>query len=216
MGAGGPSGSSQEAAGEGEHLKGEVTPKAPFAVRLHTYYRPLLSESDRGCALIGCAYLDNDLEQVLRSKFRESSQSTKRDLDWLLNGPIAPLKSFAVRTRMAHALGLIDSAVRKMLDTAREIRNVFAHTEGIIPIPGPLAQSLFDQVKAFYAAKGQTNEFNKESEEIIEAFRQYMPMTSSDRIALVSGLACARTLLHDQAHAAGHPIQSQSSSSANS
>src|SRR5262245_16842734 len=112
----------------------KVAPKRTYPTdeQLLAFANALYAESDRGAILIGTAYLDNDLEALLREKFCKEAESRPDDLDWLLKNPIAPLKSFAVRIRVARALGLITEWERQALDELRELRNDFAHNENLI------------------------------------------------------------------------------------
>src|SRR5437868_5238210 len=105
-------------------------PESDAAERLRpTFIASLANESDRGFVLVGAARLDDLLEKLLRAKLLACANSPNVDLDWLLVGSLAPLRSFGVRTRMARALGLINEPAKKSLDAIREIRNVCAHQE---------------------------------------------------------------------------------------
>ncbi|RKH72457.1 hypothetical protein D7X96_05080 [Corallococcus interemptor] len=82
----------------------------------------LESESDRGCALIGAAFLDEKLEALLRNFFIDD----KKVADALLK-PNSPLGAFSARIRMCRALGLLSREACRMLGFVRGIRNEFAH-----------------------------------------------------------------------------------------
>lgn len=81
------------------------------------------AESDRGAALLAASYLDERLKFLLLEHF----SSRKVGLE-LLDGPLAPLGSFSARSKAAFALGLVDAATYRQLNTLRNIRNEFGHT----------------------------------------------------------------------------------------
>ena len=79
-------------------------------------------ESDRAAVVVGCAMLDELLEQVLKRAFLPCS-TTEDDL----LGSEKPLGSFSARIHLAHRLGLIDSAFSRQLHLIKKLRNDFAH-----------------------------------------------------------------------------------------
>lgn len=83
----------------------------------------LRSESDRGVALLGAAYLDTALKSLLEA----SLAGGRAVADKLLNIPDAPLGTFSARIAMAYGLGHIGPNYFQALESIREIRNVFAH-----------------------------------------------------------------------------------------
>jgi len=83
----------------------------------------LTSESDRGCALMAAAYLDDQLGLLLKSRFVDDSKVSKELFDH-----IAPLGTFSARVDMAYMLGLLSSTARRDLHLIRKIRNSFGHT----------------------------------------------------------------------------------------
>lgn len=89
---------------------------------------PLHEESDRGCALVAAAFIDEALGQLLRHRFEKNPEAATA-AQWLLR-PDGPLGSFWSRAHLCLALGLIDPPVLKELDILRRIRNRFAHQYG--------------------------------------------------------------------------------------
>jgi len=80
-------------------------------------------ESDRGCALVAAAYLEDELVELLkRFLIKQPDAASKALFDF--NGPLG---TFSAKIRMAHALGLISTETQKGLDILRKIRNEFAH-----------------------------------------------------------------------------------------
>lgn len=87
------------------------------------FFEEFNRESDRGAAIIGAAMLDERLRQLMGAFLVDDS--TK--VDQLLEGPLAPLGSFASRIGTSYCLGLISKDEYHDLQIVREIRNVFAH-----------------------------------------------------------------------------------------
>jgi hypothetical protein len=80
----------------------------------------LAQESDRACAVLGAAWLDARLEDLLRRRMSGEPEE--------LLGPSRALQSFSSRIRLAHCLSWIDADTRADLDSIRSIRNDFAHS----------------------------------------------------------------------------------------
>jgi hypothetical protein len=87
-------------------------------------YDTFTQESDRGVAIVGAAYLDENLAVLLESFLIEDEQ---RVHELLGAGQFAPLGSFSARTKAAYCLGLISKNEYEDLNTIRGIRNDFAH-----------------------------------------------------------------------------------------
>jgi hypothetical protein len=121
-----------------------IREKLPGLGRLFDFVEIVHSESDRGCVLCAAAIIDDALEGVIRQRLvalsnpsnevldkvlrREPQPVSKAVLDFLLTSrPQPPIGSFAVRTKLARALGLIDDNIMKALDGIRTMRNDAAH-----------------------------------------------------------------------------------------
>jgi DNA-binding MltR family transcriptional regulator len=85
----------------------------------------LEKESDRGCALVAAAYLENEIAALLSQSFVEMNKSMRKEL-FDFNGPIG---TFSAKIKLAYAMGLISAEVRNALDRIRGIRNKFAHLQ---------------------------------------------------------------------------------------
>ena len=85
----------------------------------------LANESERGCALVAAAFIDDSLEQVLYSVFRKESVAKKSSKE--LFAPNMALSSTYAKARLCHALGVIIDPVFRDIDAVRHIRNTFAH-----------------------------------------------------------------------------------------
>ncbi len=107
-------------------------------------YSALLLESDRGCVLAAHGFLDTELERLLREHFWHKSGGTDKELDWLLSGSNAPIKSFYVRTMMARAIGLIDGKSFDSLVNLNDLRNHFAHYPGRVALTEARVRTIYD------------------------------------------------------------------------
>ena len=87
-----------------------------------TFRLTLTPETDRGCALMAAAYLDDQLEALLRRVLLVDTKA----LDELLSG-LGPLATFSSRIELCYLLGLIPAQCRRDLHEIRRIRNRFAH-----------------------------------------------------------------------------------------
>lgn len=92
----------------------------------------MLSETDRGCVLIGFELLNEGLlialERKLEALAAEAKNNAGRDIKALLTRkPNPPLGSFYLRSLLAHSLGVISTPMRNALDQLREMRNKAAH-----------------------------------------------------------------------------------------
>jgi DNA-binding MltR family transcriptional regulator len=92
--------------------------KDVFAFR-HT----LNGETDRGCALMATAYLDDQLARLLRAYFADDVKAA----DELLENADGPLASFSGKIKLSYLLGLIGPSAKRELDLVRRVRNDFAH-----------------------------------------------------------------------------------------
>lgn len=78
-------------------------------------------ESDRGTALVGVAYVDEQLKQLFRAKMLNEKKILK-----LLEG-YEPLATFAARIDCAYGFGWIGPKTYRDLSLLKKIRNEFAH-----------------------------------------------------------------------------------------
>jgi DNA-binding MltR family transcriptional regulator len=81
-----------------------------------------MGESDRGVVLLGAAWIDDALGELMESYFVDSRKLASE----LLRFP-GPISNFAARTTLAAALGLITEEERHDIDLVRRIRNDAAH-----------------------------------------------------------------------------------------
>ncbi len=80
-------------------------------------------ESDRACAVLGAAFLDEHLRALLEA-FLVDDPNRVQDL---FEQAASPLGSFSSRISMSYALGFLAPSEVRDLDLIRKIRNEFAH-----------------------------------------------------------------------------------------
>jgi len=91
------------------------------------FFASLAQESDRGCVLVGAAFIDEGLEILLRSKMLSEGKDVKKCVDPLFVG-LGPLRSFWAKTQLCRALDLLDEWMYDDLERIRNLRNLFAHS----------------------------------------------------------------------------------------
>jgi DNA-binding MltR family transcriptional regulator len=112
-----------------------ITPERLDAIG--KFYDSLQLETDRGCALLATAFLDEELKKLLASSFTGDAKV----IDGLLS-PAGPIGPFSSRIDFAYALGKISAGLRKDLHLLRKIRNDFGHSPDPITF---LASSIADR-----------------------------------------------------------------------
>jgi hypothetical protein len=82
----------------------------------------LIQQSDRGTAVIGGAYVEDGITELIRAAWRDD-EKVQRDVF----GHSGPLGTFNAKTKIAYVSWLIGPHTRDDLDIVRGIRNDFAH-----------------------------------------------------------------------------------------
>lgn len=90
--------------------------------KISEFRKTLNSETDRGCALMAAAYIDEKLGELLKSYLVDDPKIIKRMFDF--NGPFG---TFSSRIDSTYSLGLLPGNVHKDIHLLRKIRNDFAH-----------------------------------------------------------------------------------------
>jgi DNA-binding MltR family transcriptional regulator len=114
--------------------------------RATTIARSLVTESDRGCIVIGVALLDETLVQNLHRAFRQDPVIQKKVVDPLFEAS-GPLNSLAHRINFAYALGMISPEVHHDLHALRRLRNEVAHLYGPTSFQDPQIRSRINSLK---------------------------------------------------------------------
>src|ERR1700733_12022769 len=83
----------------------------------------ILEGDDRAAAIIGGAYVETALEQVLRSHLCGDPKAMES-----IFGPQGYLATFAAKIDMCYALGFVGKQTHTNLKLMKDIRNRFAHS----------------------------------------------------------------------------------------
>lgn len=94
--------------------------------------------SDRAAAIVSCAFLDDYLQQILKSYLTEDSESANKKL----YGNNGPLSTFSSKITLSYRLGLISQFEYKQLNILRTIRNLFAHDVSANSFDAPNIRSI--------------------------------------------------------------------------
>jgi DNA-binding MltR family transcriptional regulator len=110
--------------------------KGGWFEKVKEFRETLNKETDRGCALMGAAFLDVKLEEMLSCGFVEN----KKVLEDLM-GKNRPLGTFSSRIDLAYLLGLLGKRLHRDLHLIRDIRNKFGHDPSPITFTHPPIRS---------------------------------------------------------------------------
>lgn len=102
----------------------------------------LHKESDRGMTLYATAYLDYQLEILLKKKL-VGSKKELTDL-FSFNGPLG---TFSSKIKISYSIGLLDKDTVHDIDILRKIRNVFAHSEQKVDLNSENVTNLINNLK---------------------------------------------------------------------
>jgi hypothetical protein len=139
-------------------------PKELFDETWSQVTKELNSESERACAIVGGAYLDDLLGELVELYLVENADASPDLLD-SGNGN-APLGTFGARILIAYAVGLLPKDKTDALRKIKKIRNKFAHDltlsfnepsiaklcEGLSPVTTDLFKSERTSKEIFIAA----------------------------------------------------------------
>jgi len=97
-------------------------PTKSTMMAVHKFRKALTPETDRGCALMAAAFLDEKLKDLLKANLVNDTKLAHKVFD-----ASGPLGSFSSRIDMAYLQGLIPKNAHRDLHLLRKIRNDFAH-----------------------------------------------------------------------------------------
>jgi DNA-binding MltR family transcriptional regulator len=110
----------------------------------------LTSETDRGCALMAAAFLDDRMKSMLAARLVDDQKVAQRVFEF--NGPLG---NFSSRIDFAYLLGVLPNNARRDLHLVRAIRNKFAHTASAIEFDHPSVKPLCDSL-VFHGVRKET------------------------------------------------------------
>jgi len=94
------------------------------AANWKAFYEELQKETPRGAVLLGAAFLDEHLRQLIEVFLIDSKSVVGK----FLEGENAPLGTFSARIQATYCMGLISEEEFRDLNIIRGIRNQFAHS----------------------------------------------------------------------------------------
>jgi hypothetical protein len=107
--------------------------EAKVAMQVIQKFRESLTpETDRGCALMAAAFLDERLMDLLKANLVNDDRMSQKVFD-----SSGPLGSFSSRIDMAYLMGLIPKNALRDLHLLRKIRNNFAHVSDKLTFETP-------------------------------------------------------------------------------
>jgi DNA-binding MltR family transcriptional regulator len=104
----------------------------PRDIEFNHFLTEFQGESERAAAVLGAAYLDDLLRQLLESFFVEDARAANE-----LLSDLNALGMYSARSRLSYALGLISSDERDDLAQIGAIRNKFAHRKDDLSFDKP-------------------------------------------------------------------------------
>jgi DNA-binding MltR family transcriptional regulator len=126
---------------ENRYLKAGISPISPIT-DVDKLRFELNKETDRGCALLATAFLDNILKELLRV-YLVDDEKCFHDLSSGTGG----LSTFSSRIELSFLLGLISPMQRRDINLIKKIRNDFAHSMEIISFED---EAISNRVKELY------------------------------------------------------------------
>jgi len=92
-------------------------------------YSSLCQESDRGCVIVGAAFLEEEIRELLRAHFLSNPDAVHELLDYVLDGKHSsePFGTAGWAIGKAVSLGLMKAKVGEAMRKLCQIRNEFAH-----------------------------------------------------------------------------------------
>ena len=99
----------------------------PHLPKVVAFRQALSAESDRGCALLAAAFIDEELRKLITSRLVDDQKLVEQIL--FQNGPLG---AFSARIDFTYAIGLLGKNIHRDLHLVRKIRNDFGHSPEVI------------------------------------------------------------------------------------
>lgn len=115
--------------------------------RVDELFSEMMSESDRGCILIGASAIDAILSSLLQLHLSRERHVAKHAVAPLF-AAMGPLSTFSARIKLAYALALIPRWMFEDLEKIRRVRNEAAHEYGKKTFESPEVLALTRSLKA--------------------------------------------------------------------
>ena len=132
-----------------DNIEQKLRDSFPSVIRFRETLTP---ESDRGCALIAVAYLDESMYRLLRECLVSDDKVARAFMR-----PDGPLGSFSSRIDCAYLLGRISPTIHRELHLIRKIRNDFGHNSEPITFEYPPVASRCSELQYSGRTSESTN-----------------------------------------------------------
>jgi len=100
-----------------------MTPEDEALKRTETLVSEIKGQTDRGAAIVGVAWVEEELQAAIESFLETDDKAWKR-----LFGRSGPLSTFSAKIDLARLLGMCSTVIASDLHILRDIRNEFAHS----------------------------------------------------------------------------------------
>lgn len=107
------------------------------AVKMGDALREIEGISDRACAIVTSALVEDHLTNVLRASFHQDEVILRE----MFSG-IGPLASFSSKIKMGFMIGIFSKSAYRNLQVLRKIRNMFAHEADSVSFDTPPIRDL--------------------------------------------------------------------------
>jgi DNA-binding MltR family transcriptional regulator len=119
----------------------------------------LFRESDRGCVLILSSDVENQLEDILKSWFDNSSDLSTKEYKNIFDFT-GPLGSLSSKISICKAIGIINSSLHSDLHKIRSIRNEAAHSKESFSLSDEKIKQLILSMEHNYLKKKQITRYS--------------------------------------------------------
>jgi hypothetical protein len=111
------------------------------------FFKELQTQTDRGVAVLGVAFIDYRISEAIRSQFPVAGKSADKLLGKDDKGGDL---SYEEKCLLAHSLGIAGDVALKDLKTIGEIRNKFAHRISMQTFSDPVIAQLCNNLQSTY------------------------------------------------------------------
>lgn len=118
---------------------GSLSRELPSSEELQSYLEILEAEqSHRSAAIMAAALVEQALYVAVTSRMADPGESIRQS--WF-DAPNAPFQTFAAKIKLGRALAIYGPKMEKVLNSIKDIRNVFAHRSTPIDFTNPTIEN---------------------------------------------------------------------------
>jgi hypothetical protein len=188
--------------------------RKPLA-EVNAIYHALRAESDRGCIVVGAAWVESQLGELIRCLMTLLPSTRTIDavkkpklIDEVLNDRFS-LGSAASRRQFCRAVGLIDERMCKSIELLSQLRNHYAHWAGPSDLKDPHVQDSLRKLFDSIPDKGETADtiYGELPEALVKQCGDDRNKLIWTVIYLIERMANAMKTLVDETEAQGKAIR---------